>query len=93
MEWLKSMPQWVGAVGWAAVLIGFLFQRRAIHNIGNQRNTGLNIGSANQIHQSNEGASQPPKSGDSALSQWGSWAYVIGLGLSLLPLLKDYLAK
>ena len=93
MEWLKGMPHWVGAVGWVAVLIGFLCQRRAIHNIGNQSNTGFNIGSANQIHQSNEGGSQPTKSGDSALSQWASWTTIAGLGLTLLPLIKDYLAK
>lgn len=33
---LQSIPAWVGAVGWLAVLIGFFMQRKALMNVVNK---------------------------------------------------------
>ena len=33
---LQSIPAWIGAVGWLAVLIGFFMQRKALMNVVNK---------------------------------------------------------
>ena len=89
--WLQSMPTWVGAVGWLAVLVGFFMQRKALINVVNKNSfRGDNNVVTNITHQ---GTPSQSGGGDSALSQWESWASVVGLGLTLLPLLKEWLGK
>ena len=89
-SWLQSIPAWVGAVGWLAVLVGFFMQRKALMNVVHKNSfKGNNNVVTNITHQSTPSQS----GGDSALSQWGSWASVVGLGLTLLPLLKEWLGK
>ena len=70
-------------------------QRKAFMNVVNKTSIKGNNNSVtnttNQGTQSQVGGSGG--GGDSALSQWGSWASVVGLGLTLLPLLKEWLGK
>lgn len=101
MEWLNTLPPWVGLVGWVALLVGYLLQRQAMRNTVHQSNKAWVAGSGNTTLQTNNAngqvappSGQPPANGqDSALGQAGSWASIVGLGLSLLPFLKTYLAQ
>ena len=92
---LQSIPAWVGAVGWLAVLIGFGLQRKALMNVTHKTsikgNNNTVTNSTSQGTPSQVGSAG--KGGDSALSQWGSWASVVGLALTLLPLLKEWFGK
>ena len=93
---LHSIPAWVGAVGWLAVLLGFGLQRKAFMSVSNKTSIKGNRNSVtnttNQGTQS-QNDSADHGSGDSTLSRWGSWASLVGLVLTLLPLLKEWFGK
>lgn len=88
----QGVPQWVGLLGWLVVLVGFLMQRRAWTNMQARIQTSIK-GNQNQVnntvHQSVPASSGD---GDSPLAQWGSWASIVGLVLTLLPLVKAWMA-
>lgn len=92
-EFLQSIPSWVGALGWLAVLIGFRLQRKALINASNKTTI---IGGGNTVSNTTNQSTHSANAdggGDSLLSLFGNWASLIGLALSLLPLLKDWLGK
>lgn len=85
---IQGVPQWVGWLGWVAVLIGFLFQRRALITQQARSQTSVK-GNHNQV--TNTTTQTVMEAGDSALAQWGSWASIVGLVLTLLPLIKAWI--
>ena len=89
--WLQSIPAWAGALGWLAVLVGFFMQRKALMNVVNKTSFKGDNNVVNNI--THQGTPSQSGGADSTLSQWGSWASVVGLGLTLLPLLKEWLGK
>lgn len=102
MELLKNLPPWVGLLGWLAVLVGFLMQRRANRPSVTQSNQSRIFGSRNQVSQVNQhidggGAAVPPPAApppaDSLLSRGSNWATIAGLLVSLVSLAKDFLPK
>lgn len=89
---LEHVPSWLAWVGWLVVLAGYLMQRRAWVSLqSNVRNTvkGNQNQVTNTVHQS---APASPDGGDSPLGRWGSWASIVGLVLTLLPMVKAWLA-
>ena len=87
---LQSIPAWVGALGWLAVLIGFFMQRKAFMNVVNK--TSIK-GDDNTVSNTSNQGTQSQGRGDSALSKSASWSTVAGLLLTLLSLLKEWLGK
>lgn len=87
---LQSIPAWVGALGWLAVLIGFFMQRKAFMNVVNK--TSIK-GDDNTVSNTSNQGTQSQGGGDSALSKSASWSTVAGLLLTLLSLLKEWLGK
>jgi hypothetical protein len=89
---IQGVPQWVGWLGWVAVLIGFLFQRRALVTQEARSETSVK-GNHNQVtNTTTQTVMEAGGGGDSALAQWGSWASIVGLILTLLPLVKAWLS-
>lgn len=88
---MQSVPQWLGWLGWLALLVGFLFQRRAWAT--QQARTQTNIkGNLNQVtNTTTQSVTEAGSGGDSPLAQWGSWASIVGLVLTLLPMIKAWL--
>ncbi len=81
--------QVLGMFGWGLIVIGWLLQRPSVqHKLSNFT---LQIGSGNQSNvtqvQSNQASPSQGKA-DSALSQWGSWASIVGLALTVYPLIN-----
>lgn len=99
MEWLKNLPGWVGALGWLALLAGFLLQRKAQQSRLTQSNKASVFGSSNSVVQANHGHAQPGSTAQgaanppSALETLANWATIAGLFVSLLPVVKDLLDK
>lgn len=88
---IQGVPQWVGWLGWVAVLIGFLFQRRALV-IQQARSQTRVKGNHNQVTNSTTQTVMEAGGGDdSPLAQWGSWASIVGLILTMLPMVKVWL--
>jgi hypothetical protein len=88
---IQAVPQWVGWLGWLAVLIGFLCQRRALVTQQARSQTSVK-GNHNQVTNAiSQTVTEAGGGGDSLLAQWGSWATIAGLGLSLLPMIKAWL--
>lgn len=85
------VPSWLSWLGWLFLLAGCLMQRRALNLQSNIRNTvrGSQNQVTNTVHQL---APASPDGGDSPLAQWGSWASIVGLLLTLLPMVKAWLA-
>lgn len=85
---LNTLPNWMLPVGWFALLFGWLLGRPESTRFFNKVTVfGFNNTTTNQVTQSmGQGAG-----GDSPLSKAGSWASLVGLVLTLLPLLKDWL--
>jgi hypothetical protein len=81
---LQVMP-WLG---WVLLLLGWLGQRR---NVQNWINKVMVIGSHN--HVSNQVSYTPPKpdstQAPALVERIGSWASILGLLLTLWPLLKS----
>ncbi len=90
-ELLGMVPPWLGVVAWMLVLVGFLLQRSALQQKSRVHNAikGNENQVVNTVHQSVTGS---PSQEDSALARWGSWASIVGLVLTLLPLVKAWLA-
>ena len=84
-----SIPDWAFALGWLSLLLGWVLARPATQRIWSKVVViGIANTTTNTVLQ-NEAASQT--AGDSALSKVGSWCSVIGLVLTLQPLLEKWL--
>lgn len=89
---LRQVPAWLGVVGWLVVLAGYLLQRQAVVSLQSRIQNNVK-GNQNQV--TNAVLQSAPASqggGDSPLAQWGSWASIVGLFLTLLPMVKAWLA-
>lgn len=87
VEWVGLL----GRVGWVAVLVGFLMQRRAWNNMQARIHTSIK-GNQNRVTSTiNQSVPASEGEGDSQLAKWGSWASVVGLALTLWPLVKGWL--
>ncbi len=90
LTFLNTLPGWLFPLGWFALLVGWALGRPTTASIFNKITTiGFNNQVQNQVAISNAPATS--KEGDSALSKAGSWASLVGLVLTLIPLLKDWL--
>lgn len=88
----QGVPPWVGVLGWLVVLVGYLMQRRAWINMQARIQTTVK-GNQNQVTNTvNQSVPASGGEGDSPLAQWGSWASIVGLVLTLLPLVKAWMA-
>lgn len=89
---LNSLPSWILPIGWLALLLGWGLARPATARlllknkvaIKGNGNAVTNVVSQNYTLPSGIG-------GDSSLSKAGSYASLVGLVLTLLPILKDWL--
>lgn len=84
-----ALPTWFMPVGWLALLLGWVLGRPATQRVWNKVTV---IGIANTTNNNvvqREASSSP--AGDSALSKVGSWCSVVGLVLTLQPLLEKWL--
>lgn len=87
---LNILPVWFMPVGWFALLFGWVLSRPATTSLVNKVMViGFNNHTNNQV--SNDTTNQHDASGESPLSKFGSWASLLGLLLTLLPMLKDWL--
>jgi len=90
-ELFNTLPAWLGPLGWLALLLGLVLHQRAWAEAQNKTTVlGFRNVVSSQIHQ--------PHTVDAAgaasrLSNWGNWGSIVGLGLSLLSLLTDGLAR
>jgi hypothetical protein len=78
-----------GIVGWFFVLLGWSLQRPSVQN--KLSSFTFQIGSGNQSTVSqnlSEQADSNSSKGDSPLSMIGSWASLVGLALTIVPLFK-----
>lgn len=83
------LPTWLLPVGWLALLLGWVLCRPATQRVWNKVVViGIGNTTTNTVHHVE--ASSPP-TGDSALSKVGSWCSVVGLVLTLQPLLEKWL--
>lgn len=88
---IQAMPAWLGVLGWAVVLVGYLLQRRAWVTQRSSVQTSIK-GNQNQVSNTvTQSVLEQGGSGDSPLAMWGSWASIVGLALTLLPLIKAWL--
>ncbi len=86
---IATLPTWFLPVGWFALLIGWVLGQPATTRFFNKVTViGFNNTTTNIARQA---ASSKAAGGDSPLSKVGSWASVVGLVLTLLPMLKDWL--
>jgi hypothetical protein len=87
--WMQPLLDGAAPLGWVAMLVGFLLQRKALMNVhATTRIKGNQNSVTNNIHQTVNDAG-----GDSGnLARWGSWASIIGLALTLWPLVKPWLS-
>lgn len=92
LNWLNNLD-WLGWVGWVALLAGFSMQRKALMNAHVvNRVSGSQNTVNNNIHQTQAAPSaQTGQPGESNLAKWGSWASIVGLALTLWPLVKPLL--
>src|ERR1035437_10375047 len=84
-----TLPSWLLPLGWLALLLRWALGRPATQRFFDKVTV---IGIANTT--TNTVLVSEPSStstGDSALSKIGSWASVVGLVLTLLPILKQWL--
>lgn len=89
---LQHVPSWLGGVGWLVVLAGYLLQRRAVVSLQSRIQNNVK-GNQNRVTNTVlQSAPASPGGGDSPLAQWGSWASIVGLFLTLLPMVKAWLA-
>lgn len=89
----EQVPSWLGWLGWFVLFAGYLMQRRALVSLQSSvRNTvkGNQNHVTNTVHQA---APASAEGGDSHLSQWGSWASIVGLVLTLIPMVKAWLTS
>lgn len=88
---IEHVPSWLGWLGWLVVLVGHLMQRRAL--VGFQSRIQSTVqGNQNQVTNTvNQSTSASSAEGDSLLAQWSSWATIVGLFLTLLPMIKAWL--
>lgn len=83
-----ALPTWFLPVGWLALLLGWVLGRPATQRVWNKVVViGIANTTTNTVQQMD--ASNPP-TGDSALSKVGSWCSVVGLVLTLQPLLEKW---
>lgn len=86
---LLSLPSWLLPVGWFALLLGWTLGKPATQRLMNKVTVfGIANTTSNTVAVS-EHSSAP--TGDTALSKVGSWANVVGLVLTALPMLKEWL--
>ena len=84
------LPNWLLPVGWVVLLVGWALGRPTTSSFLNKVSVfGVNNTTVNQV--SHEASRRSDTSGDSRLSKAGSWASLMGLVLTLLPMLKDWL--
>ncbi len=90
LAFLNTLPSWLLPVGWFALLAGWALGRPSTTSFINKVTT---IGSHNQVQNQVSISNAPAagKDGDSALSKASSMASVVGLVLTLIPMLKDWL--
>lgn len=89
---MAFIPTWAGLLGWSLLLLGFLLQRRALRIQINAGHGAMNIGAGNSINQSGDIDVQPLPPIESDLSRWGSWSSIVGLALTVWPLIKHMLS-
>lgn len=85
-----ALPSWFLPLGWLALLLGWALGRPATQRFITNNITVIGIGNTtnNTVLAS---APSSASTGDSALSKAGSWASVVGLLLTLLPVLEKWL--
>jgi len=96
-ELFNTLPAWLGPLGWLALLLGLVLQQRAWAEAQNKTTVlGFRNVVSSQIHQPHpvDAADAADAAGAaSRLSNGGNWGSIVGLGLSLLSLLTDGLAR
>ena len=84
---------WLGLLGWLVLLAGYFMQRKAWMNAQVvNRVSGSHNTITNTIQQTQ---AAPPagagQTGESGLAQWANWATIVGLLLTLWPLVQPLL--
>lgn len=90
---LQTLPDWCFPLGYFCVFLGWLLGRPATTKVVNKASSWV-VGFGNVTITTNQvagstGSDDAPHE-DSALSRAGSWASLVGLALTLGPLLKDW---
>jgi hypothetical protein len=89
--WMLKVLDVLGVLGWVALLAGFSMQRKALMNANVvNRVSGSQNTVTNNIHQTHSAAPGEPH--ESRLAKSASWATLVGLALTLWPLVKPWLA-
>ena len=80
----RLLEPWIGLLGWCLLLLGYLLQRRALMSA---KNTTSIKGNKNIVSNTiSQVSSAGNESTEGALSRWGNWASILGLGLALWTL-------
>lgn len=85
---LSSLPSWLLPLGWVILLLGWILGRPATAGLVNKTTI---FGSHNRVLNQISLAQPAPAQGESGLAKASSWATLLGLALSLLPIAKDWL--
>ena len=85
---LSSLPSWLLPLGWIILLAGWILGRPATAGLVNKITI---FGSHNRVQTQISVAQPAPAQGESGLAKAASWATLLGLALSLLPMAKDLL--
>lgn len=87
---IYNITAWGGVLGWPLLLVGFLLQKKALVNQTMHTKTNVK-GDSNSINNNiSQSVSSPNSGGDSTLSKWGNWATLIGLALTLWPVIQPF---
>jgi len=90
---IEHVPSWVGWLGWLGMLVGYIMQRRALVSLQSRIQNVIH-GNQNQVTNTvNQSLPASSGGGDSLLAQLSSWATIVGLLLTLLPLIKAWLTN
>lgn len=89
---IEHVPSWLGWLGCLGVFVGYLMQRRALVSLQSRIQNTIQ-GNQNQVTNTVNQSTPALTAGEnSPLVQWSSWATIVGLLLTLLPLIKAWLA-